>query len=80
MASDIEIQAREILRLRTELNQIYVKHTGQKLSKIEETMDRDTFMSAEEAKEYGVIDHVAMSRSDVDDGGKDKSKSDSKKK
>lgn len=61
-ASDIEIQAREILRLREKLNKIYVHHTGQKLATIEKSMDRDNFMSAEEAKEFGLIDHVVESR------------------
>ncbi|MBG77865.1 MAG: ATP-dependent Clp endopeptidase, proteolytic subunit ClpP [Alphaproteobacteria bacterium] len=57
-ASDIEIQAREILRLRESLNNIYVKHTGNKLETIEKAMDRDNFMSADEAKAFGLIDHV----------------------
>ncbi len=57
-ASDIEIQAREILRLRERLNAIYVEHTGQKLSVIEKAMDRDNFMSADEAKAFGLIDTV----------------------
>ena len=63
-ASDIEIQAREILRLRERLNKIYVLHTGQKLPVIEKAMDRDNFMSAEEAKEFGLIDHVVERRPD----------------
>lgn len=57
-ATDIEIQAREILSLRKRLNEIYVKHTGKKLSQIEEALERDRFMSAEEAKEFGLIDHI----------------------
>jgi ATP-dependent Clp protease protease subunit len=57
-ASDIEIEAREILRIRHQLNQIYADNTGQVLSKIEKDMDRDFFMSAQEAKEYGLIDRV----------------------
>ena len=64
-ASDIEIQAREILRLRAKLNEIYVRHTGQKLSAIEKAMDRDNFMSAEEAKAFGLIDHVVEARPDT---------------
>lgn len=64
-ATDIEIQAREILRLREKLNQIYVKHTGQKLATIEKAMDRDKFMSGDEAKEFGLIDHVVESRPDA---------------
>ncbi len=64
-ASDIEIQAREILRLRENLNNIYVKHTGQKLSDIEKAMDRDNFMSAEEAKKFGLIDTVVKFKSEI---------------
>ena len=62
MASDIEIQAKEILNMRKRLNEIYVKHTGQKLAAIEAAMDRDTFMSAQEAKDFGLIDEVYTSR------------------
>jgi ATP-dependent Clp protease protease subunit len=65
MASDIEIQAREILKLREKLNNIYVAQTGQKLSAIEKAMDRDTDMSAQEAKTFGLIDHVIASRADM---------------
>ncbi|MBO9663286.1 ATP-dependent Clp endopeptidase proteolytic subunit ClpP [Dokdonella sp.] len=61
-ATDIEIQAREILYLRNRLNQIYVKHTGQPLEQIERDMERDRFMSGEEAKTYGLIDAVLESR------------------
>jgi ATP-dependent Clp protease protease subunit len=57
-ATDIEIQAQEILYLRRRLNDIYVKHTGQPLEKIERDMERDNFMSAEAAREYGLIDAV----------------------
>ena len=57
-ASDIEIQAQEILRLRQRLNEIYVAHTGQKLADVEKAMDRDNFMSADEAKKFGLIDKV----------------------
>ena len=57
-ATDIEIQAREILYLRSRLNQIYVKHTGQALEQIERDMERDRFMSGEDAKAYGLIDAV----------------------
>jgi ATP-dependent Clp protease protease subunit len=64
-ASDIEIQAREILKLRERLNQIYVKHTGQKLADIEAAMDRDNFMSAEEAKDFGLVDEVYTTREDI---------------
>ncbi|MFM6199093.1 MAG: ATP-dependent Clp protease proteolytic subunit [Dolichospermum sp.] len=61
-ASDIEIEAREILRLRHQLNQIYVDNTGQTLEKIEKDMNRDFFMSAQEAQEYGLIDRVSEER------------------
>lgn len=65
-AADIEIQAKEILRLRDMLNGMYVNHTGQKLSVIENAMDRDNFMSPEEAKDFGLIDEVVDSREDID--------------
>jgi ATP-dependent Clp protease protease subunit len=57
-ASDIEIQAREILYLRTKMNELYAKHTGQSIDQIEKDMDRDRYMSADEAKTYGIIDSV----------------------
>ncbi len=57
-ASDIEIQAREILRLRTSLNNILSKHTGQPIERIEEDTDRDIYMGAEEAMKYGLVDEV----------------------
>ena len=58
MASDIEIQAREILRMRTRLNVLYAKYTGQPIEAIETAMDRDKFLEADEAKEFGLIDEV----------------------
>jgi ATP-dependent Clp protease protease subunit len=61
-ATDIEIQAREILYLRSRLNQIYVNHTGQPLEQIERDMERDRFMSGEDAKAYGLIDSVLERR------------------
>jgi ATP-dependent Clp protease protease subunit len=61
-ATDIEIQAREILKLRERLNQIYVKHTGQPLEKVAAAVERDNFMSPEEAKEFGLIDEVVTAR------------------
>lgn len=61
-ATDIEIQAREILALRKRLNQIYVKHTGQPIEEIERKLERDSYMSAEEAKEFGLIDQVVEER------------------
>ena len=57
-ATDIDIHARHILKTRDRLNQILVKHTGQKLAKIEKDTERDYFMSAEEAKKYGIVDKV----------------------
>jgi len=61
-ASDIEIHTREILNIRENLNQILAKHTGQSLEKISEDTERDFFMSAEEAKNYGIIDRVITTR------------------
>jgi len=61
-ATDIEIQAREILSIRSRLNDIYVEHTGQPLEVIEEAVERDRFMSPVEAKEFGLIDEVVSSR------------------
>jgi ATP-dependent Clp protease, protease subunit len=61
-ASDIEIEAKEIIRVRRQLNEIYAVRTGQTLEKIERDMDRDFFMSAQEAKEYGLIDQVIEER------------------
>ena len=61
-ASDIEIQAREILALRQRLNQIYVHHTGQTLDTIEKSVDRDRFMNPEEAKTFGIVDEVVSQR------------------
>lgn len=71
-ATDIEIHAKEILSLKARLNQIYVKHTGQKLSVIEKNMERDNFMGAEGAKEFGLVDHVIEKRSDVSEEKKPK--------
>ena len=58
MASDIEIQAREILRIKKRMNDLYVQYTGQELEDVERRMDRDTFLEAHEAKEFGLIDQV----------------------
>jgi ATP-dependent Clp protease protease subunit len=69
-ATDIEIQAREILRIRQRLNEIYVKHTGQTLERIESKLERDTFMSADEARDFGLIDQVVENRPTVGDDGK----------
>lgn len=61
-ASDVDIQAREILRLREELNEILAQHTGQPLERIKVDTDRDYFMSGNEAKEYGLVDQVIVHR------------------
>ena len=64
-ASDIEIQAAEIQRLKDRLNEILAEHTGQKMKKIVEDSDRDYFMSPDEAKKYGLVDEVVKSRKEV---------------
>jgi len=72
-ATDIEIQAREILSLRARLNDIYVSHTGQTLKKIEAAMERDNFLSPEEAKTFGLVDEVVSARpEEEEDAGKGK--------
>jgi ATP-dependent Clp protease protease subunit len=71
MASDIEIQAREILRIRARMNDLYVKFTGRTLEEIEKAMDRDTFLEAEEAKAFGLVDKVFESRPDSEETGQD---------
>ncbi|RMG14229.1 MAG: ATP-dependent Clp endopeptidase proteolytic subunit ClpP [Deltaproteobacteria bacterium] len=73
-ASDIEIHAREMLRLKETLNEILAKHTGQPLERVAKDTDRDYFMGAGEAKEYGLIDHVVQAHSGMpnqDEGKKD---------
>lgn len=64
-ATDIDIQAREILRLRKDLNQILVKHTGQDFKKINQDTERDYFMRPQEALDYGIIDKIMVSRNDL---------------
>jgi ATP-dependent Clp protease protease subunit len=64
-ATDIDIQAREILRIRDELNRILVTHTGQPVERIAKDTDRDFFMTAEQAKEYGIVDQVIVSHAPV---------------
>ena len=66
-ATDIEIQAREILSLRARLNDIYVHHTGQKLAVVEEALERDTYLSPEDALKFGLIDQVVDKRPGMDD-------------
>ena len=65
-ASDIQRHANDILAMKKRLNEIYVKHTGQKYAMIEKTLDRDHFMTAEETKKFGIVDHVYSSRGDED--------------
>jgi ATP-dependent Clp protease protease subunit len=64
-ATDIEIHAKEILGIKKRLNQIYVEHTGKKMSEIEKAMERDNFMSAEEALKFGLVDKVITSRKEI---------------
>src|SRR5215217_3049897 len=66
-AADIEIQAREILYLRSKMNELMAKHTGRPVEQIERDMDRDRFMSAEEAKAYGLIDNVISYRGQMEE-------------
>jgi ATP-dependent Clp protease protease subunit len=68
-ASDIEIQAKEILWLRSKMNELMAKHTGQPIERIERDTDRDRFMSADEAKEYGMIDNVISFRGEIVEEG-----------
>ena len=70
-ATDIDIHAREILRLRERLNEVLAAHTGQPLEKIAIDTERDNFMAAEEAVEYGLVDQVLSSRADAGGAGKD---------
>jgi ATP-dependent Clp protease protease subunit len=66
-ASDIQIHSNEILTIRRNLNEIYVNHTGQNIKKIEEYLDRDSFMGPEEAKNFGLIDKIVNKREDIQD-------------
>jgi len=66
MASDIEIQAEDMRKTKKLLNEIYVKHTGQTYDTIEKTLDRDRYMTAEEARDFGLIDHVYEKRTDAE--------------
>lgn len=71
-ATDIDIQAREILRIKDTLDQVLAHHTGQDVETIKRDTDRDFFMSGEEAKDYGIIDEVIVSKDGHEDGGKAK--------
>jgi len=68
MASDIEIHAREILRIRKRMNDLYVRYTNQSLAEIEKALDRDTFLEAEEAQKFGLFDKVFESRPEGESG------------
>jgi ATP-dependent Clp protease protease subunit len=74
-ATDIEIQAREILSLRARLNDIYVQHTGQKLAAVEEALERDTYLSPEDSLKFGLIDQVVDKRPLLDDDDNDQQSS-----
>ncbi|AYM80797.1 MULTISPECIES: ATP-dependent Clp endopeptidase proteolytic subunit ClpP [Agrobacterium] len=65
-ASDIERHARDIIKMKRRLNEVYVKHTGRTLEEVEKTLDRDHFMDADEAKEWGVIDKILTSRQEIE--------------
>jgi ATP-dependent Clp protease protease subunit len=71
-ASDIERHAQDIIKTKRRLNEIYAKHTGQSIEEIERVLDRDHFMTSEEAKEWGLIDHVYENREAVESDAKDK--------
>ena len=68
-ASDIERHAQDIIKMKRRLNEVYVKHTGLPYETIEATLDRDHFMTSDEAKEFGLIDRVLVSRDEMDPGG-----------
>lgn len=70
MASDIEIQAKEILRIRSRMNDLYATYTGKPLAEIEAAMDRDTFLEADQAKAFGLVDHVYDKRPIPSEDGK----------
>jgi ATP-dependent Clp protease, protease subunit len=79
-ASDIEIHAKEILELKKRLNNVYVHHCNQKLAVVEKAMDRDNFMSAEAAKDFGLVDKIIAKRTDaIEEAAKADGKSDGKK-
>jgi ATP-dependent Clp protease protease subunit len=69
-ASDIERHAQDIIKTKRRLNEIYAKHTGQPIEEVERVLDRDHFMTADEAKDWGLIDHVYASREAAEEGAK----------
>jgi ATP-dependent Clp protease protease subunit len=72
-ASDIERHAEDIVKMKRRLNEVYVKHTNQPYERIERTLDRDHFMTSDQAREFGLIDRVLSSREEMDFGGDTKS-------
>ena len=74
MASDIEIQAREILRIRKRMNDLFVQYTGRTIEEIEKSMDRDTFLEADEALAFGLVDKVFESRPDAEKQAEDEAR------
>ncbi|CDN47365.1 ATP-dependent Clp endopeptidase proteolytic subunit ClpP [Neorhizobium galegae] len=70
-ASDIERHARDILKMKRRLNEVYVKHTGRTLEEVEKTLDRDHFMTSDEAQDWGVIDKILTSRQEMEGGSGD---------
>ncbi|MDR3079102.1 MAG: ATP-dependent Clp endopeptidase proteolytic subunit ClpP [Rickettsiales bacterium] len=70
-ATDIEIHTKEILKIKRLVNEIYVKHTGQKLSVVERNMERDNFMTAEEALKFGLVDRIISSRAEIKPAGEE---------
>lgn len=71
-ATDIELHAREIIALKARLNEVYAQHTGQSIEKVESALERDNFMTADAAKEWGLVDEVISKRPEEQDGDKDK--------
>jgi ATP-dependent Clp protease protease subunit len=75
-ASDVEIHAREMLRMREELNRILAAHTGKPVDQLQTDTDRDYFMSGDEALAYGIVDHVIAQRDEIEDGAATEKKDD----
>jgi ATP-dependent Clp protease protease subunit len=75
-ASDVEIHAREMLRMKEDLNRILAAHTGKPMDQLQTDTDRDYFMSGEEASQYGIIDHVIAKRDDIGAGNATEKKDD----
>jgi ATP-dependent Clp protease protease subunit len=67
-ASDIERHARDIIKMKRRLNEVYVKHTGRTYEEVEKTLDRDHFMTSDEAQDWGVIDKILTTREELEGG------------